>query len=59
MKDENIENYQKILEYVKKFKKLNLYMKEKDIVNCVKDDMKEIIEIQRELQYKRSIRRSI
>ena len=59
MENQNIINYKKICEYAKKIKELTPYMKNKEILEWVKEDLKEIIEIKQKLKYMRKVRRGI
>lgn len=59
MEKQNIINYKKICEYAEKIKKLTPYIKNKEILEWVNEDMKEMNEIQQRLQYIRKVTRSI
>ena len=59
MEKQNIINYKKVCEYAKKIKELTPYMKNKEILEWVKEDLKEINEIQQRLEYMRKTERSI
>lgn len=59
MKDQNIRNYQKIVEYRDKLIKIQPYVKNKEIYDWIEEDFSEIQLIQKKLQAKRIIRKSI
>ena len=46
-------------EYAKKIKELTPYLKNKEILEWVKEDLKEIREIKQKLEYMRKVKRSI
>ena len=59
MKDENIKNYKKIIEYKEKLKEIEPYIKNKELVTFIEEDFNEIQLIQKKLKFKRIIRTSI
>ncbi len=59
MEKQNIINYKKICEYAKKIKELAPYMKNKELIEWVNEDMREMNEIRQKLEYMRKAKRSI
>ena len=59
MEKQNIINYKKFCEYAKKIKELAPYMKNKELIEWVNEDLREMNEIRQKLEYMRKAKRSL